>query len=404
MFDNQDRNYLYISLILFSVVTILFFVHAYIGTFVLGFFVYYVSRPIYSAIKSVIDNKTISAALSLVVFSLPFVLLFSYTLAVSLRDFRKVTEEQEISFEELLELADVDIEIIDIVIEEFLFTEPVGVDNIMGIVLDSITLVGIGLFHLFLIFVFSFYALRDGPMLRKELEEIVPEEAVMELLYSIDTDLKILFFGNVLYACLAAIIGSATYLTLSFISPSVIEFPYPFLIGFLTGLTSIIPIVGIKVVYVPFGGWIASQSYLAGPETYWFPILFFIISFLIVDTIPDFVIRPYVSGDRLHLGFLIFAYALGPFVFGWYGLFLAPILLIVATNVKRIILPEVLGKDITPGKRVAVTSREENPKGVVDSVDRGDGNVSVRYSSSVENVSVEYEQIGIGDVEPVEEE
>jgi hypothetical protein len=73
------------------------------------------------------------------------------------------------------------------------------------------------------------------------------------------------------------------------------------------------------------------------------------VTVVIVDLLPDFVLRPYVSGRNLHIGLVMFAYILGPLLFGWYGIFLGPIILVLVFHFARVVLPELLvGKAIRP--------------------------------------------------------
>jgi hypothetical protein len=87
-------------------------------------------------------------------------------------------------------------------------------------------------------------------------------------------------------------------------------------------------------------------------EGWWFVALFGGVAFVIVDTIPDIVVRPYVSGGSLHVGALMFAYILGPLLFGWYGIFLGPMLLVVVVHFARIVAPELISG--TPVKPKAI--------------------------------------------------
>jgi len=61
-------------------------------------------------------------------------------------------------------------------------------------------------------------------------------------------------------------------------------------------------------------------------------------------------IRLRFSGNGgLHVGLVMFAYIFGPLMFGWYGLFLGPILLVVVVHFARLVLPELLdGQHIQP--------------------------------------------------------
>jgi hypothetical protein len=61
------------------------------------------------------------------------------------------------------------------------------------------------------------------------------------------------------------------------------------------------------------------------------------------------VLRPYVSGGSLHVGTVMLAYTLGPLLFGWYGIFLMPMLLVLIVQFVQIVLPElVTGNRLQP--------------------------------------------------------
>ena len=62
-----------------------------------------------------------------------------------------------------------------------------------------------------------------------------------------------------------------------------------------------------------------------------------------MNFIPDVVLRPFISGRNLHVGLVMIAYIVGPAFFGWYGLFLGPLLLVLAIHFVRRILLELLG-------------------------------------------------------------
>jgi predicted PurR-regulated permease PerM len=86
------------------------------------------------------------------------------------------------------------------------------------------------------------------------------------------------------------------------------------------------------------------------------PVAFVVISFVFLDIIPQTAIQPYLAARETHVGLMLFSYIAGPAVFGWYGLFLGPFLLVVVVQVFRIVFPEIIhGKRLTP----AVTIGED---------------------------------------------
>jgi predicted PurR-regulated permease PerM len=126
----------------------------------------------------------------------------------------------------------------------------------------------------------------------------------------------------------------------------------------------------MKLVYVPVAGYLAGVQYLSADPVWWPVVAFVLLSFVVVDTIPDLIIRPLISGgspsarvDRtppfvhlslngeggLHVGLIMFAYIFGPILFGWYGLFLGPMALVAITHFAKLVLPELLaGERIVP--------------------------------------------------------
>jgi predicted PurR-regulated permease PerM len=136
-------------------------------------------------------------------------------------------------------------------------------------------------------------------------------------------------------------IGAISFSLLNYVAPAGLAIPYPALTGLLAGAASLIPVVGMKLVYVPVVGYLGFRAVLLGGG-YSFVFLFFAVSFVIVDSVPDFVLRPYVSGRNLHVGLVMFAYILGPLLFGWYGIFLGPMILVFVVHFARIVLPELL--------------------------------------------------------------
>jgi predicted PurR-regulated permease PerM len=95
----------------------------------------------------------------------------------------------------------------------------------------------------------------------------------------------------------------------------------------------------MKLVWVPIALLLIVDSLVTDPSTVWFPLLFAAVSTVVIDYIPDQLLRPYVSGRSLHVGAIMLAYIVGPLLFGWYGLFLGPLVLVVIWEFARIVVP-----------------------------------------------------------------
>jgi predicted PurR-regulated permease PerM len=253
--------------------------------------------------------------------------------------------------------------------------------NSLGRIGDSISFVGIGAIHLFVMLALAFYLLRDDYKLARWVRgRFADDTGVLEAyLQAVDRDFNNIFFGNILNAVLTGTIGVIAYSLLNTVAPQGVAIPAAALVGLLAGIASLIPVVGMKLVYVPVAAYMGLVALLGGQqEALWFVAVFAGVSFVVVDTIPDLVLRPYVSGRSLHVGAVMIAYTFGPLLFGWYGIFLAPMLLVLIVHFARIVLPElVAGTPIQP-YAVDPTHMIEGTEPAVDAADvvadgEGDG-------------------------------
>lgn len=168
---------------------------------------------------------------------------------------------------------------------------------------------------------------------------------------AVDADLESVFFGNLLFAAVMAVVATATYAATNAVAPAGVEIPMVFVLGFLTGLASLIPIVVGKVVYVPVVAYLGLQATQSGALPFVGAVL--LVYFVVLDIFPQTFVQPYLSGREFNPVILLFAYLLGPVLFGWYGFFLLPILFVLMVEAVRIVLPELLhGEPIRPDTAV----------------------------------------------------
>ena len=330
-------------------------VYSFIGTFVLGIFLYYATRPVYRRIQSGIGQRDLAALVSLIALALPAILLLAYAVAIGLQEIDNLAQMDQLT--QVQEVLGPYINVSSIALgpeelETILTQRNVGtVRNVFSSAFEYIGLIGNGVIHLFVILALSFYLLRDDRKLSTWFRaRFGSDDGVLDaFLDAVDEDYHNIFFGNILNAVLTGSIGAIMYNLLNFVAPPGAGIPSPSLVGLFTGAASLIPIVGMKLVYIPVTAYLVGETLLADPSLLWFAGLFFLISLVIVDTIPDLVLRPYVSGRNLHVGMVMIAYILGPLLFGWYGIFLGPMLLVLIVHFGKIILPELLaGEPIRP--------------------------------------------------------
>ena len=201
--------------------------------------------------------------------------------------------------------------------------------------------------NLFITLIVTYYLLVDGHHINEWLLRFDDDAIIREYLEAVDSELEAVLFGNLLNVLAISLIAIGAFSAYNVVAPAPAEVPYPALAGALTGVASLIPVVGMKIIYVPLavvaalpillGGDPAGLAWIAG---------FLLIAIVVVDTIPDLVLRPLLSGEETHVGLLMLSYIIGPVVLGFYGLFFAPILVVIGLTFANTALPRLLGADV----------------------------------------------------------
>jgi len=166
-----------------------------------------------------------------------------------------------------------------------------------------------------------FYLLRDDGKLRRWFyESIDHDDDIVSYTQAVDDDLETVFPSNLAVILVAATAAVVTYYGLNFVA---------------SGGT-----VGDAGVALPAHrdrdadpgrrdenrlrplrvGSPRRRVALTTPKPLWHPIAFFALTFVVVDTIPDFFARSFLSArSGVHMGLVLLGYFLGTLAFGWWG-------------------------------------------------------------------------------------
>ena len=331
-----------------------FFVLSFVGTFVLGVFVYYGARPINRRIRRRVDSRGGAATITLLFIVVPTLALLGYAGFVAWSELTAVLGPDAVNL--LLNrlpgnqqsLADVLGNLPGLVRR---LDQLSRVRQALTSALGVLGTVSNGLLHLTLALTFAFFCFRDGSRLKAWYHQEVGgrDTAAFSYLAGVDADLEVVYFGNVL-TVLAVTIGSIlVYNAYNLLAPAPVTLPFPTLLAVLTGLATFIPLVVGKVVYVPAAAYLFWRSIEADASLLGYPIAFLLVAFLLLDIVPQSIVRPYISGQTLHEGAVLFAYILGAALFGWYGLFLGPLLLVLVVQFANVVLGDLLrGRPFSP--------------------------------------------------------
>jgi predicted PurR-regulated permease PerM len=339
------------------------FLLAFVGTFVSGLFVYYGVRPLHRRVRTYVRHRGVAASLTLLFVVVPLLALVGYSLLVAVREFVALAGPG----------------LTDAVVARL--SLPGDPQRLSAVVADPLTYVAslddlggvragllagfrtflsgaTGLLHLTLALAFVFFLLRDGPRLAEWFRAVLADEddgsvddsVAVAYLVAVDADLERVYFGNVLTIGLVTLAAVVVYNGFVVVAPSPLVVPFPTLLALLTGLATFIPLVVGKVVYLPVTGYLlVAAARAGGGDLFAYPLAFLAVAFVFLDLLPQTVLRPYVSARSLHTGLVLFAYVLGAALFGWYGLFLGPLLAVAVVQAANVVLPELLhGERLTP--------------------------------------------------------
>lgn len=309
--------------------------YSFVGAIVVGVFLYYAVRPVYRRIDAYSDHPTINATVTLLAVGVPVLVILGYAALVGVRELNQLLvtsglQQYRSALQPYLDVA--------------ALTQPDRVARLLGSRVGSIVgyanAVFTWLLRLFVATVVAFYLLRDDQRISewgRSTFEGTP--GVVPFFEGVDADLTTIYTGNLITIGITALIAIVVYTGLDAIAPAGAGIAFPRLLGLLTGVFTIVPVIGIKIIYIPYAAYLAVAAVRSPSVPVWFPVVFFVVVLVVVDSIPDFFIRSYVSKGNLHMGLVLLAYVLGTIAFGWYGLFFGPIVLVLAVHFLRDVLP-----------------------------------------------------------------
>ncbi|WP_266075570.1 AI-2E family transporter [Haladaptatus caseinilyticus] len=350
--DNRFRIGWWLFVLALGVIAA-FIAYSFVGMLVLGIFGYYATRPIYRRLGSLTDSDGVVAGLTLVVVLLPVILLAFYAgihLVQQAQQLLGSTSGVPIPGNVLDALSNQQRRtLLSTVRNPRRFVTNPGKLLQTGIKVASSLIGGILLVGLSL--TLSYFLLKNDDDIEDGLTRLFGGRETTAHAYAtaVDEDLESVFFGNFLFVIAMSLIAVVTYSATNLFAPGPLHVPMVFVLGLLTGVASLIPIVVGKLIYLPVVGYLGFQAMNSGGNHLGFVGAVLVVYFLVLDILPQTFVQPYMTGRQLDMIVMMFAYLLGPVLFGWYGFFLLPILFILMLEAIRIVLPQLLhGEPLTP--------------------------------------------------------
>ncbi|MFH5843386.1 AI-2E family transporter [Haladaptatus sp. CMAA 1909] len=323
----------------------------YLGWSVFGVFLYYVARPIARRLQHRGVPPGVAAVVTLTVIVLPFIALLGAIAVIAFGqlstvrvadverlvrtlfpgfDFRAIPTTPERLSDSVMEL------LRNPSIRSFLF-------RIRGFVGTFAT----QSYNLFLTLIFVFFLVRDERNIADWFHRTVADEETRtgEYLHAVDRGLNSVFFGYTLTIFVIIVLSAVIYNLLNLVAPPGMAIPQTMLVAIATGLATIVPLVGRSIVYFAVVLFLAVVALETDPIRLWFPLLFLAVMEIVFDNVVRTYIRPSLSGRLFPTSLIMFAYLLGPPVFGWYGIFLGPFVMVVTVQFLWVVFPGLLGRN-----------------------------------------------------------
>jgi predicted PurR-regulated permease PerM len=345
---------------------LLWIMRPFLDVFIYAIFLYYITRPIKRWLGKYIKHEGLQVLVSLLLLALPIVLVISYTLIIGLSQLMAFVQSLGLSgvmpagplanltttvsgLQQNMNRGTFDI---GNMTQQDWFRTLSGysgsLPTIQAILLALGGTIADIVFKGFIILFIAFALLKNDQQLKewfaKTFPYLVEEHQGLFARYmkGVDTDLQKIFFSNLLSIVFFAIIAVASYHLLNLIAPPSMQIPSPILLGILTGVAALIPIIGMWLVVGPLTVYLIINSLIAGTfvANIGIFIFMFLFIFIFVTTVPGFVVGPYLARGNVNTGLLMFAYIIGPIVFGITGIFIGAIVLVLLTNYFRTIVPE----------------------------------------------------------------
>ncbi|GGN95295.1 AI-2E family transporter [Haloarcula pellucida] len=354
----MDEKRLVVALFgLLVTVVVSLLAYQFIAPLTVSVFLYYSTRRFHKSLRRLRLPARVRAVVVMASLALPLLLLVSYAVVLLVLEARQFVEQYELvsvaathvdwlgQFESIPDLT------VQGLYEAYQSGQLSPLVEFLGNHATLLTSVVSNFFlNLFVTVIVTYYLLLDGRRIREWLLRFDDGAIIREYLEAVDEELEAVLFGNLLNVLAISLIAIAAFSGYNALVPAAAEVPYPALAGALTGIASLIPVVGMKIVYLPLTAITALPVVLGSDSSLLVYVLTFLgVAVIVVDTIPDLLLRPLLSGENTHVGLLMLAYTLGPVVLGFYGLFFAPILLVVGLTFANTALPRLLGADDPDG-------------------------------------------------------
>lgn len=314
----MDRITLIKLVIVVSILLLgIYLVYPIIPGIIGGLIFSYAFTPVYNFIYKKLKMRSLSAALTTLFISAPFIITLLYGFFKAIEQLTFVTQilekETPTTIFDLLGLEVETSPFYGLISETF--PQIINISDFFSSTMGQLPLT---LMNVVVLFLSLFYFLSEKDKVENYFEKIVPDrykKDILEILGPTRTVINGLIYANVMSAMIIALLATIGFL--------VIGVPYSFLLGLLTGLAALLPVVGPWTIFLPVGFYYI----LVGEIVQGLAILLYGVVALFI--LYNFYIFPKLGGNQaqLHPFIVLVGFLGGAYMFGALGILYGPIIL-----------------------------------------------------------------------------
>lgn len=277
----------------------------------------YAFHPVYNFIYPKLKRRGLSAALTTLFVSAPFLITLLYGFYKAIEQLTFVTQVlKKETPTTIFDLLGIDVQgspFYGIISDTF-----PQIINISDFFANTMGQLPLTLMNVVVLFFSLFYFLNEKERVENYFERMIPyhyQKDIIEILGPTKKVINGLIYANVMSAMIMAFLATIGFL--------VIGVPYSFLLGLLTGLAALLPVVGPWTIFLPVGFYYI----LTGEIAQGFAVLTYGVIVLFI--LYNFYIFPKLGGNKaqLHPFIVLVGFLGGTYMFGALGILYGPIIL-----------------------------------------------------------------------------
>ncbi|OIB58229.1 AI-2E family transporter [Natrialba sp. SSL1] len=330
---------------------------AYLGIVAFGLFLYYVGRPAARRLESTVGTTARAAILTILLGIVPLVAFLGTIVAIAIGQALTLTDADVDQALETLAPGlglvldrppESPAELASMLVDRL---RPADATALLeygtGVLAQLATLV----FTVTLLFAFVYLLLCYDRVIAGWLRSLGDRRDATGLQYlrGVDRELSQVYAGQMLTVVGVVVLAWVLFRALNLVAPAAVAVPVPILLAIVIGIASFIPLVGRSLVYIPLVAYLAIRALQTDPQTLWVPAAVAVLGWVVIDPIIRYWVRPSLSSHGTPSSVMLVGYLVGGATVGWYGVFLAPLIVVAIRRFLTVIFPRLVRGEALSG-------------------------------------------------------